>query len=146
VSPEIRKALLFPDDYQIENRILIAALIAANRSRGVQLLEACEVKRVIVQAGKVTGVETTQGNIHAPVVVMAAGAWSSTIDTPAAIAVEPIRGQMLCFGPGAGFAGASGDNGLCGQELHLHHEDPARDSPYQEGCGCAEGQSQAAYR
>jgi glycine oxidase len=97
LAPEICSALRFPDDYQIENRKLIDALIVANRKLGVRLIENCEVNRLIVQAGRSTGVETSSGTIDAPVTVLAAGAWSSFIASAERIAVEPIRGQMLCF-------------------------------------------------
>ncbi len=43
--------------------------------------------------------ETSQGRIHAPVVVVASGAWGSSLNLPCArqIKLEPVRGQMLCF-------------------------------------------------
>lgn len=104
LSTSTRSALLFPDDYQIENRKLLEALIVANRRLNVRLLEACQVTRLLNDGGKTTGVQTSRGAIHAAAVVMAAGAWCSTIDTPEPIEVEPIRGQMLCFDAGPQFA------------------------------------------
>lgn len=40
---------------------------------------------------------------------------------------------------GARSADSGGDHRLRGQELHLHHEDPARDGPHQEGVRRAKG-------
>jgi glycine oxidase len=55
------------------------------------------VQSVQVVAGKVQGINTSQGLIGALSVVIAAGAWSSMIDPAKQIQVEPVRGQMLCF-------------------------------------------------
>src|SRR6185369_4641216 len=104
LSTATRSALFFPDDYQIENRKLIEALIVANRRLNVRLLEGCEVRSLTMNGDRIAGVQTSHGKIAAAAVVMAAGAWSSTIETPEAIAVEPIRGQMLCFDTGSQFA------------------------------------------
>jgi glycine oxidase len=51
-----------------------------------------------IESGKVLGVETSAGFTAAPVVVVAAGAWTSLIKSNGArIKIEPVRGQMLCF-------------------------------------------------
>ncbi len=97
LSAAVRCALRFPDDYQIENRKLLAALIQANRNRGVRELTKCEALGLTAAQGEISGVETSLGRISTRKVVMAAGAWSSIIDLPDSIFVEPIRGQMLCF-------------------------------------------------
>ena len=46
----------------------------------------------------------------------------------------------------AGAADAGGDHGLPGQELHLHHQDPAYRGADQEGDRHHKGQPQAARR
>jgi glycine oxidase len=97
LSETVRCALRFPDDYQIENRKLLEALIVANQERGVHLVSACGVLSLTFEDMRICGVETSNGFISARQVVMAAGAWSSTINLPETIAIEPIRGQMLCF-------------------------------------------------
>jgi len=53
--------------------------------------------QVQVVAGRVRGVNTSRGLIGSSSIVIAAGAWSSTIDPAKTIQVEPVRGQMLCF-------------------------------------------------
>ena len=101
VSGELRCALRFPDDWQVENRKLVAALIQSNEKLGVTLLSNCEVTSLRVERDRVVGVETTTGLIAAPVVLVCAGAWTSSLTTPtsASIEIEPVRGQMLCFRP-----------------------------------------------
>lgn len=101
ISPRVRAALRFPLDVQVENRRLIAALTTSVARFGVRLLTETHVKSFIVERGRVEGVETSRGKIHAPVVVIACGAWTSFINSAdkaaPTISIEPVRGQMLCF-------------------------------------------------
>jgi len=101
ISRKARCALRFPDDWQVENRRLAEALVKANEKLGVKLITECEVKALHCEDGSVAGVESSLGSISAPVVVLAAGAWTSLIESTGAplpkIEVEPVRGQMLCF-------------------------------------------------
>ena len=73
----------------------------ANEKLGVRLVTDCEVRAVRVEHEKVCAVETSLGVVSAPIVVLAAGAWTSLINSPdaslPAIEMEPVRGQMLCF-------------------------------------------------
>ena len=97
LSEKVRCALRFPNDLQVENRRLVQALLISNKKLEVQLIDHSAVQSVQVVAGKVQGVNTSQGLIGASSVVIAAGAWSSMIDPAKQIQVEPVRGQMLCF-------------------------------------------------
>src|SRR5437660_1508978 len=101
ISPKTRCALRFLNDWQVDNRRLVEALLSANEKLGVRLITECEVNALRTEEGRVTGVERSSGPIDAPVVVLAAGAWTSVIQSSGAalpeIAVEPVRGQMLCF-------------------------------------------------
>jgi len=101
LSPNLRCATLFPNDWQIDNRKLLAALLRRNESLGVKLVANCEVETIQSKDGRATAVATNQGLIRASKVVMAAGAWCSQIKPPQLFAnlVEPVRGQMLCFQP-----------------------------------------------
>ena len=99
VSANVGCALRFPKDFQVENRRLIDALVRANEELGVQLVTGSPVNAVRIEHERVCGVETSNGFVDAPMVVVAAGAWSSLIDSPSLprIQIEPVRGQMLCF-------------------------------------------------
>ena len=101
ISSAARCALRFPDDWQIENRRLVEALIAANERLGVRLIPKCEVKLLRVEHDRVLGVAAENGMISARVVIVCAGAWTSSlaIRDSVSIQVEPVRGQMLCFKP-----------------------------------------------
>jgi len=98
ISSHVRCALRFPNDLQVENRRLVEALLIANDKLGMRLATTTNVSEVQIEAGKVLGVETSAGFAAAPVVVLAAGAWTSRIKSNSAlISIEPVRGQMLCF-------------------------------------------------
>lgn len=109
VSESARGALLFPRDWQVENRHLIRALAASCMRLGVRIFTQTEARGVRVEAGHAKGVETARGYMSAGAVVLAAGAWASRVPlltsasdgdhTPSFphVEIEPVRGQMLCF-------------------------------------------------
>ena len=100
LSDKVRCALRFPKDYQVDNRKLVQALMIANERLGVRLLSGCEARGLKIENDKVVRLDTSRGLIETNTVVVAAGAWSSRIDSLnqlAEIDVEPVRGQMLCF-------------------------------------------------
>ncbi|MEP6707224.1 MAG: glycine oxidase ThiO [Pyrinomonadaceae bacterium] len=101
ISSEVRSALRFPSDMQVENRRLVAALASANEQLGVELITGCDVRSISVERGRVTGVETSLGPVSTRAVIVAAGAWSSFISVAGIsspqLRIEPVRGQMLCF-------------------------------------------------
>ena len=75
------------------------------RRRGAAIETGVEVRRVLVEGGRVTGVETSAGRIATPRVVVAAGAWSTPLlatlglDYP----LTPHRIQVAIFRWPAGF-------------------------------------------
>ena len=101
VSANVRCALRFPKDFQVENRRLVDALVRTNEELGTYLVTGSSVSSVRIQHERVRGVEISSGFVDAPIVVIAAGAWASLIKSAdaklPAIGVEPVRGQMLCF-------------------------------------------------
>lgn len=110
ISARVRSALLFPRDWQVENRRLLSALRDSARFHGAQVVEQA-VEGVRVVDGQVWGLKTQHGLGRARAVVLAAGAWSSRVpllasehesgpvrdDSGSHPRVEPVRGQMLSF-------------------------------------------------
>jgi glycine oxidase len=101
LSTNVRSAVRFPDDYQVDNRKLIGALVIANQRHGVRLINNCGVRKIQITDDAVTGIQTELGFLNAKKIVIAAGAWSSSIQAEEALLprldIEPVRGQMLCF-------------------------------------------------
>jgi glycine oxidase len=101
LSPAVQSALRFPNDWQVENRRLVRALASAAKRLGVRLLTGANAEALLIERGRVQGVETSHGRLASPVVVIAGGAWSSLITVvdkcAPAIRIEPVRGQILCF-------------------------------------------------
>jgi glycine oxidase len=101
ISDDVRLALKFPFDTQVENRRLISALASSNVALGVRLEIGTEVTGLRIQQNKLTGLETSRGFIPADSAVIAGGAWSSLLDnsdkTLPNLRIKPVRGQMLCF-------------------------------------------------
>lgn len=63
------------------------ALMTAARARGARLVQNCTVTAINVMGGRVTGVETTQGQFAAPIIVNAAGAWAGHINQMVGLAL-----------------------------------------------------------
>lgn len=108
ISPDVRSALRFPRDWQVENRRLVAALTSAVDKLGVRLLTQTHAESLRTERGRVTGVETSRGFISTPLVIIANGAWAALIIATdkgvPPVRIEPVRGQMLCFETQRGFA------------------------------------------
>lgn len=98
LAPGVRGGLRVAGDHQADNRLLVAALLAALERRGATLV-ASAVRSIEVTGGAVRGVVLTDGgHLAADRVVLAAGAWSATIDglPPEAVPpVRPVKGQIL---------------------------------------------------
>ena len=100
IAANLRGALKFPADIQVENRQLLLALIAANQKLGVKSYPQTTVDSLEVQRGRIAGVNTSRGFLSARNVVIASGAWTSFIKTENVspqISIEPVRGQMVCY-------------------------------------------------
>lgn len=101
VSDGIREGLFFPNDWQVENRKLLAALIEFARLNSVEIIENAAVKNLIADGRRIVGAESVDGKtISAGHVILATGAWTSLIkigEVSLPVEVKPIRGQMICF-------------------------------------------------
>jgi glycine/D-amino acid oxidase-like deaminating enzyme len=106
-GPEL--AFWCPEDVYIEEPDnLIKAYLEAGRLRGVEVLEAEPAIAVLADRGRVTGVDTSERRIEAPVVVDAAGAWVRQVAELARgplprckVYVAPFRHQLLITEPSA---------------------------------------------
>ncbi len=100
VSPDVRESLFFADDWQVDNRKLCAALTSYALSNGITIRENTTVESLLVEDGRVTGVEAGGERFDADSTVIATGAWTSLIklgEVALPVIVEPVRGQMIAF-------------------------------------------------
>jgi glycine oxidase len=98
LNPTIAGALFSPQDHQVDNRKVAAALRIAAERAGAALHEHAPVARVVTEGGRAAGV-LVGGTLHrADIVVLAAGAWSRAIEgPPPPLPVRPVKGQMLAL-------------------------------------------------
>jgi len=77
----------------------IYSLARASTELGVTFQFETEVRRVLLSGNRVKGVETTQGTILAPIVVIVAGAWANALFAPLGIdlGLVPRQGRVTVF-------------------------------------------------
>jgi len=97
ISEELLGAKSCPVTSQVRNPLLLKALRAACVRMSVEIVEQCPVQEFLRDDERVVGVRSKQGDFSCAHVVLAAGAWSSLIEsfleqkTP----VYPVRGQIV---------------------------------------------------
>jgi glycine oxidase len=98
LGPLVRGGVLFPEAGQVDAQRLPLALAACARTAGSRL-RLGEVRRILLEAGRVVGVEVDGARLATSAVVVAAGAWSSLIAGLglAPQALRPVRGQLVRF-------------------------------------------------
>jgi sarcosine oxidase subunit beta len=76
---------------------VVGGYVKGARALGAILLNEVEVTGIVVQKGRVTGVETSAGTMSAPVVVNAAGPWAGLIGRIAGVdlPITPERQQIV---------------------------------------------------
>jgi len=104
-EPILTKALaggsFCPIDGQTDPWRKTLAFYRAARRLGAQFALGADVKRVLVDGDRVTGVETSTGRIQAGAVLLAAGAWTARLceGIGVLLPVQPRRGEMLVTEP-----------------------------------------------
>ena len=99
ISPELRAALLFRSDHQVENRLLARALASAAARAGAEFRLGAEVRGVLQTKGELAGVELASGErVEAATVVVAGGSWAGRLGgLPRPLPVHPVHGQLLAL-------------------------------------------------
>ncbi len=102
IAPGVRGAIWVPGDHQVDNRLLVEALLSAATGAGA-VLHRQRAAALECSAGTVAGVRLAAGTtLHAPAVVLAAGTWSAELDglpRGAVPPVRPVKGQILRLAP-----------------------------------------------
>jgi glycine oxidase len=100
LAPGVTAALFSASDHQVDNRLLVPALISAFRRAGGHLHECVAIDHIEIAGGHAVGVRLNEEVVPADIVVLAAGAWSREIGGLPASArppVRPVKGQMLAL-------------------------------------------------
>ena len=94
------RALYMPEVANVRNPRLLKALREfLRRMPNVVLQEECPIDGFIWRNGRIGGVCTVHGEIHAGRVLVAAGAWSGQLLATLGLdlSVEPVKGQMILY-------------------------------------------------
>jgi glycine/D-amino acid oxidase-like deaminating enzyme len=99
-----RAILHVPDDGWLDPARLAVAFAARAAELGARAMPFTRVTGLRAEGGRLTGVATDRGEIHTPVVVDAAGAWTARVAASAGVRVPlvPVRHQLLVTEPIAG--------------------------------------------
>ena len=101
LTREVAAAYHYPEDAQVQPVAAAAALLSAAIAEGATLRTGCEVIGAITRGGRITGLRTSQGDLHADAVVNATGPWAGEVATKlgAPVDVRPRRGEVLVTTP-----------------------------------------------
>lgn len=105
LSSDFAGAVWAPDEAQVDSRALGTALIKAFAHAGGTLVANEAVVKIKLEGARAVSVETPFATYEADAFIIAAGAWSGSLDglpSAAVPPVKPIKGQMLAVVPPAG--------------------------------------------
>ncbi|MQX37695.1 GcvT family protein [Roseospira navarrensis] len=90
-------AAYLPTDGQANPSDITQALAKGARMAGVKILEDVGVNRIVVETGRITGLETTEGFIECEIVVCCAGQWTRALAATVGVNVPlvPVQHQYL---------------------------------------------------
>ncbi|HSN17399.1 MAG TPA: glycine oxidase ThiO [Gammaproteobacteria bacterium] len=117
LAEHARPAIFLPGIAHIHISRFLRALREALLNEGVPIKEETAVTGLVEKGGRIEGIRTEAGELHAQHVVIAAGAWSAGLAEMLGIRlpVEPVRGQIIQFRGPPGLLGRV----LCESEHYL---------------------------
>ncbi|MCA3269562.1 MAG: glycine oxidase ThiO [Thalassospira sp.] len=103
-EPQLHQSVLggsiSPQDHQVDNRLLVKALLPACRNAGVTVREQCLITELLIENGVCTGARALEDTFQADAVLICGGAWSKLLrHFPASLRplMRPVKGQMLAL-------------------------------------------------
>ncbi|MCG8588140.1 MAG: glycine oxidase ThiO [Proteobacteria bacterium] len=101
LSSDVVGALWSPQEAHVRSPLLAEAYARAAEALGARILAGSLVLGIATGRGRVEGVETSQGRVAAPAVVVCTGAWAAELygwlpaERGFAPPVAPVRGQIV---------------------------------------------------
>jgi len=105
LEPHLSHAVLsgafYPQDAQCQPMLATAKMAQVIRARGGRFISGATVTAILSTAGRVRGIETSQGSFNAPIVINAGGTWAGEIAAMAGsyLPIAPRRGFILVSAP-----------------------------------------------
>ena len=92
-------AFFLAEDHQVDNRLLMRALLRSCERRGVDFLLGKPVLAVEQNGARATGVSLGDGVVSAGRVVNTAGAWAASVSVPGRkpAPIRPVKGHMIAL-------------------------------------------------
>lgn len=100
IAPEVHSGLLVPGDHQVNNRMLLQALLKAVESLGARIQRYTPVRALRVRSNGELLVESDSTHYTGGTVVLSAGCWSHLIemeDPSLRPPTRPVKGQMVAL-------------------------------------------------
>ena len=102
---EVVSAIWCPSDGYLQPNSLVNAYVKGARELGVDFLSYTEVAGIVVHGNRVTGIETSAGQMRVGMVVNAAGPWARDLAQMAGVDIPifPVRHQYFVTEPVEGW-------------------------------------------
>ena len=96
-----QSGVFYPQDAQCQPMLAAAHVIRTVVSRGGSFISQAKVTKIDVREGRVAGIESTQGNFSAPIIVNATGTWAGELAKMAGshLPIAPRKGFILVTEP-----------------------------------------------
>src|SRR5919109_2292370 len=90
LTPDLQGGIRYGDEAHVHNGRLTIALAEAARRSGAELRSGAPALALIRERGRIVGVQTPTGPVHAEAVIIANGAWSSDLLRPLGLTL-PVK-------------------------------------------------------
>ncbi len=100
LAPDVCAAIYVPEESQIQAASVVQAFASAARLLGANIYEQQEVRQLLTNNARVTGVCTTQGEtISCNQIILASGAWAAQCAAwlDVTLPIQPLHGQLLAL-------------------------------------------------
>ncbi|MDV2496517.1 MAG: glycine oxidase ThiO [bacterium] len=97
LADDLLGAMLLPQDWHVNSWNITQAYALAAEQCGAAIYPERPAGALLVEGGRVTGVSTPAGPVHAHVTVNCAGPWAGGLAATAGLSLpmEPVKGQLL---------------------------------------------------